>query len=161
MATDIFVRKEDLLHYEDFPVGEVFEFGDKLVTKEEIIEFASEFDPQPHHLDENAARASMLGVLSASGWHSCAMQMRMIVDGFWIKAAALGGAGVDETRWMKPVKVGDRLRIRRTTLDKHTSKSKPHMGFLKFRFDMFNQTEQVMETTGTFIVAVRNPEQAS
>jgi acyl dehydratase len=152
------MQQETLLHYEDFPTGEVIEFGDKLVTKDEIIEFAAEFDPQPHHLDEEAGRASMLGALSASGWHTCAMQMRMIVDGFWLRSAALGGAGVDEVRWMKPVKVGDRLRLRRTTLDKHVSKSKPHMGFLKFRFDLFNQREQVMETTGTFIVAVRTSE---
>jgi acyl dehydratase len=151
----------DALHYEDFPIGEVIEFGDKLVTKEEIIEFASEFDPQPHHLDEEAGRASMLGALSASGWHTCAMQMRMIVDGFWLRSAALGGAGVDEVRWTKPVKVGDRLRIRRTTLEKHVSKSKPHMGFLKFRFDLFSQREQVMETTGIFIIAVRHPETVS
>jgi acyl dehydratase len=141
----------DALHYEDFPIGEVIEFGDKLVTKEEIIEFAS----------EEAGRASMLGALSASGWHTCAMQMRMIVDGFWLRSAALGGAGVDEVRWTKPVKVGDRLRIRRTTLEKHVSKSKPHMGFLKFRFDLFSQREQVMETTGIFIIAVRHPETVS
>lgn len=151
----------NLLHYEDFPVGEIFEFGDKLVTREEIIEFASEFDPQPFHLDEEAAKTSMLGVLSASGWHSCAMQMRLVVDNFLNRTAALGGAGLDEVRWMKPVKVGDRLHLRRTTLEKHTSKSKPHMGFVKFKLDMFNQREQVMETTGTFIVSVRNPESAS
>jgi acyl dehydratase len=145
------------LHYEDFPLGDVFEFGDKLVTKEEIIDFAGEFDPQPHHLDEAAGAASMLGGLAASGWHICAMQMRMIVDEFWNRSAALGGAGVDEVRWMKPVMPGDRLRLKRTTVEKHISKSKPQMGFVKFRFEMFNQKGQVMDTVGTFIVAVREP----
>ena len=106
----------DLLHYEDFPLGEVIEFGDKLVTKEEIVDFATNYDPQPHHLDEAAGRGSMLGTISASGWHSCAIQMRMVVDGFWIRAAALGGAGVDEVRWMKPVRPGDTLRGRFTVL---------------------------------------------
>ena len=101
----------DLLHFEDFPVGRAFACGPYHVTKDEIVEFAREFDPQPHHLDEEAAKASILGGLAASGWHTCAMTMRMFADAIVPIAAARGGIGSPEGRWMKPVRPGDVLTI--------------------------------------------------
>src|SRR5215469_11394937 len=100
----------DLLHFEDFRAGQTFAFGRYEVTKEEIVEFAREFDPQPHHLDEEAAKRSILGGLAASGWHTCAMTMRMFADMLVPIAAAQGGVGSPEGRWMRPVRPGDVLR---------------------------------------------------
>ena len=133
-------------YWEDFSVGETVEFGRKLVTKEEILEFASEFDPQPFHLDEEAAEQSILGGLCASGWHSCAMMMRMMCDGYILESASLGAPGVEEVRWRKPVYVNDILRARRTCLESRASKSRPEMGLTKFRTEMLNQMDEVVMT---------------
>jgi acyl dehydratase len=130
--------------YEDFKVGEVSTFGPRLVTREEIISFASEFDPQPMHLDEEAAKKSLLKGLSASGWHSCAMMMRMIYDGFLHESSSLGGPGIDEMRWIKPVRPGDQLTCRMTVLDKRDSQSRAHMGFVRFNLEMLNQNNEVV-----------------
>ncbi len=89
--------------FEDFVPGEVTTFGAYEVTKDEVIDFASQFDPQPFHLDEEAGRASMLGGLAASGWHSCAILMRMMFDGFMNGSTSIGSPGIDEVRWLKPV----------------------------------------------------------
>ena len=133
-------------YWEDFSVGETVEFGRKLVTKEEILEFASEFDPQPFHLDEEAAEQSILGGLCASGWHSCAMMMRMMCDGYILESASLGAPGVEEVRWRKPVYVNDMLRARRTCLESRASRSRPEMGLTKFRTEMLNQMDEVVMT---------------
>ena len=130
--------------WEDFRVGEAVEFGEKHVTREEIIAFASEFDPQPFHLDEEAAKASILGGLCASGWHTCAMVMRMMCDGYILESASLGAPGVDEVRWRKPVYVDDTLRLRRTCLEARASKSRPDMGLTKFRTEALNQKDEVV-----------------
>jgi len=130
--------------YEDFKVGEVSTFGPRLVTREEIISFASEFDPQPMHLDEEAAKKSLLKGLSASGWHSCAMMMRMLYDGFISQSSSLGGPGIDEMRWIKPVRPGDQLTCRMTVLDKRDSNSRPQMGFVRFNLEMLNQHNEVV-----------------
>ncbi|MBC7102684.1 MAG: MaoC family dehydratase [Parvibaculum sp.] len=132
--------------WEDFPVGETVEFGRKNVTKEEILEFASEFDPQPFHLDEEAAKQSILGGLCASGWHSCAMAMRMMCDGYILESASLGAPGVDEVRWKKPVYVDDVIRLRRTCTERRASKSRPEMGLTKFRTEVLNQKDEVVMT---------------
>lgn len=134
-------------YWEDFPVGETVEFGEKHVTKEEILEFASEFDPQPFHLDEEAAKQSILGGLCASGWHSCAMMMRMMCDGYILESASMGAPGVDEVRWKKPVYVDDVLRIRRTCVKSCASKSRPDMGLAKFRIEMLNRKDEVVMTS--------------
>lgn len=135
---------EPTYYWEDFRVGETAEFGNKHVTKEEIIEFASEFDPQPFHLDEEAGRQSILGGLCASGWHSCAMMMRLMCDGYILESASMGAPGVDEVRWRKPVYVGDTLRIRRTCTERRPSKSRPEMGLTKFHIEMLNQKDEVV-----------------
>jgi acyl dehydratase len=144
-----------LLHFEDFHVGQVFSFGRYEVTKEEIVAFASEFDAQPHHLDEEAGRRSLLGGLAASGWHICAMTMRMLVDGLINKAANRGGVGADECRWMKPVKPGDVLRLEVEVLETKPAKTMADVGFLRLACRVFNQREQVALINMTPIIAQR------
>ena len=126
------------LHWEDFTAGQVAEYGPQEVTADEIKAFAAEFDPQPMHLDEAAARASMIGGLCASGWHTCAIMMRIVADGFVLDSSSRGATGCKEVKWLAPVRPGDRLRVRTTVLDARASASRPEMGFVNFRFDMFN-----------------------
>jgi acyl dehydratase len=128
-----------MLHFEDFPVGEVVTFGDKLVSAEEIVAFARDWDPQPFHLDAEAAKDSQIGELIASGWHTGAMLMRMMCDAYLLDAASEGAPGIDEMRWLKPVRPGDRLHVRRTTLHARASRSRPHIGIIDFQFDVINQ----------------------
>src|SRR3954466_248762 len=125
-----------MLHFEDFTPGSVSEYGPRLVTRDELVAFAAEFDPQPMHLDEAAASASMLGGLAASGWHSCCLLMRMISDGFLLRSAFLGAPGVEEVRWLAPVRPGTALMVRATVLEARPSRSRPGMGFVKFRFEL-------------------------
>ena len=135
---------EPIYYWEDFAVGETVEIGTKHVTRDEIIAFASEFDPQPFHLDEEAAKASILGGLCASGWHSCAMVMRMMCDGFLLETASLGAPGVEEARWSKPVYVGDRLTAKATCLASRASASRPAMGLIQFLWEAFNQKGELV-----------------
>ena len=144
----------ELWHFEDFPLGRTFACGPYEVTKEEIFEFAREFDPQPHHLDEEAAKHSMLKGLSASGWHVCAMTMRILADGILSKAVGLGGVGSREARWMKPVRPGDILRVEAEVVEARSSASKP-VGFVTFDCRVFNQTEQVAMISMTPIIGRR------
>jgi acyl dehydratase len=144
----------ELLHFEDFTIGRTFACGPYDVTKAEILEFASEFDPQPHHLDEEAAKQSMLRGLSASGWHVCAIAMRMFADHMISRAAGRGGVGAREARWMKPVQPGDVLRMEAEVVDAKASQSKP-VGFITFDCRLFNQTEQVALVSMTPIIARR------
>src|SRR5262245_65310526 len=111
----------ELLHFEDFRVGQLFRLGSHTLSADEMIEFASEFDPQPQHTDPEAAKQSMLGGLAASGWHLGALAMRMMADGLFIRAAAMGAPGVDEIQWRKPVLVGDRVLMQGEVLDTRTS----------------------------------------
>jgi acyl dehydratase len=126
-------------HWEDFPVGRVREFGGLLVTREAIIEFARAYDPQPFHLDDAAAEGSLFGRLAASGWHTCAMAMRMMCDAYLLESAALGSPGVDHIRWLKPVHPGDTLHVRLTVLEARPSASRPGVGLVKSHWDVFNQ----------------------
>lgn len=136
----------DLLHFEDFQVGESETFGSYPVTREEIVAFATEFDPQPFHLDDAAAAESLLGGLAASGWHTCAMTMRLICDGYLNRSAGLGAPGVDEVRWLKPVRPGDTLSVRRTCLEARISASRPELGLVKFHYEALNQTGDIVMT---------------
>jgi acyl dehydratase len=126
------------LYFEDFPPGHVAEYGPRVVTREEIVAFAVEFDPQPMHLDEAAASAGMLGGLAASGWHSCCLLMRIISDGFLLRAAFLGAPGIEEVRWLAPVRPGTALTARATVLEARPSRSRPEMGLVKFRFELID-----------------------
>jgi acyl dehydratase len=126
------------LYWEDFHQGRVFEHGPRLLPREEMIAFAAEYDPQPMHLDEAAARTTMLGGLCASGWYLCSIAMRMIVDAFAHRAASMGAPGVDEVKWLVPVRPGEQVRLRATVVETRVSNSRPEIGFVRFAFEMFN-----------------------
>ena len=141
-----------MLYYEDIQLNQIQKFGQYEVTREEVIDFASKYDPQPFHLDDEAAAKTHFGRLAASGWHSAAMMMRMLVDHMKNhKQAGLGSPGADNIRWVKPVYPGDTLRCEQVTLDKRFSKSRPDMGIMKGRVTVFNQNDEIvmtMESTG-------------
>ena len=142
--------------FEDFAEGGSIDLGTKDVTAEEIIEFASEFDPQPMHLDEAAGRASILGGLSASGWHTCAIFMRLICDAFLLDSTSQGAPGVDRIKWKKPVLAGDRLKGRTIVLARRESKSRPSIGLVTMRSELSNQRgETVFELENTIMFLKR------
>jgi acyl dehydratase len=130
--------------YEDFEVGNPVTFGRHLVTKEEIVAFARRFDPQPAHLDEEAAKATLAGGLCASGFHTCCMLMRMMCDSFINQSSSLGSPGLDEVKWMKPVRPGDVLTGRYTVLDKRVTRSRPGVGVCKMRLEALNGDGEVV-----------------
>lgn len=134
------------IYWEDFPVGDVREFGATEVTREMIIEFASRYDPQPFHVDEEAARHSLFGGLCASGWHTSALAMRMMCDEYLLKAASLGSPGIDNLRWLKPVFAGDTLSVRLTVLASRPMASKPHVGLVQSRWEVLNQQRETVMT---------------
>jgi acyl dehydratase len=136
----------DRLHFEDFPPGEVTSYGSYPLTLEEIVDFAREFDPQPFHLDDDAARHTLLGGLAASGWHGCAILMRLNCDGFLNAATSMGAPGIDEVKWLKPLRPGMTLAVRRTTLEARPSKSRPEMGLVKFLFELVTSDGDVVLT---------------
>jgi acyl dehydratase len=146
-----------MLYFEDIIVGSKNSFGHYEVTREEVIEFASKYDPQPFHLDDEAAAQTYFGRLSASGWHTCAMTMRMLVENMKVnQQAGLGSPGVDEIRWLKPVYPGDTLRVEGEILSKRQSVSKPEMGSFQGRNTVFNQhDEAVMTMVSTGLIRVR------
>ena len=130
--------------FEDFVPGEITTFGAYEVTREDVIAFAGEFDPQPFHLDEEAGKASLLGGLAASGWHSCSILMRMMFDEFIDGSTSIGSPGIDEVKWLKPVFPGDVLSVRREILEARASASKPDRGVVRFRFQLMNQKGEVV-----------------
>lgn len=140
--------------YEDLAEGAFLDLGSKRVTAQEIVEFASEFDPQPMHLSEEAGRRSLLGGLSASGWHTCAMFMRLLCDAFLLDSTSQGSPGIDSVKWKKPVLAGDILTGRCTVLSKRLSSSRPQLGFVRMRAELFNQRGETvleLENTGMFL----------
>lgn len=133
-------------HWEDIQEGLCLTFGPKLIEREEVIRFATEFDPQPFHLSEEAGKASLFGGLAASGWHTAGIVMRLMCDGFLLQSSSLGSPGLDSLRWLKPVMVGDELRARMTVLAKRPMKSKPHVGLVQTRWEALNQRDEVVMT---------------
>lgn len=144
-------------HWEDFRPGSVAIYGPRRVTREEIVAFAAEFDPQPMHLDETAAAATLLGGLAASGWHSCCLLMRIIADGFINDSSSMGAPGVDEVRWLKPLRPGSQVRVRMTVLETRASNSRPGIGFVKCLFEMLDEQDTVL-TTLTSSLMIRRRE---
>ncbi len=134
------------LFHEDLEIGTPFVFGHKVVSKDEIIAYARAYDPQPMHLDEEAAKATLVGGLCASGWHTCAMMMRMVCDGLLARMASLGSPGVDEVRWLKPVRPGDVLSARYTPIEKRVLASRPDVGVSKINLELLNANGEVMAT---------------
>ena len=145
-------------YFEDIEVGAIARFGDYPVTREEVIAFAGKYDPQPFHLSDEAAAATHFGRLSASGWHTCAMTMAMLVAHLEAnEQAALGSPGIDELRWRTPVYPGDRLRCETEVLDKRRSASRPEMGIYKSRMTVFNQDDvAVMTFVSNGLIATRD-----
>jgi acyl dehydratase len=144
--------------YEDFTVGSEWSLGSKIVTAEEIIDFALQFDPQPFHLDEAAGKASILGGLAASGWHTVSMFMRMLCDAYLLDSTSQGAPGIDYVKWKQPVLAGDRLTGKTTILDQRISKSKPSLGFVKMHHAVLNQNGiLVCELEHTAMFSLREP----
>ena len=144
------------LTFEDFKPGRFGSFGPYHVTREEILAFAAEFDPQPMHLDEEAAKRSMLGGLAGSGWHLCSIMMRMMFDGFIGRTASQGSPGVSELRWMAPLRPGDDLMLDVEIVDARVSKSRPATGIVTVRNSARNAKGQVLcEMTSPLMVARR------
>jgi acyl dehydratase len=133
-------------YFEDFEVGKTIEVGSRIVSEEEIIDFATKFDPQPFHVDQDAAARSIYGGIIASGWHTCGMMMRLMVDGFLKEAASLGSPGVDEIRWIKPVRGGDTLTVSTTALETRPSGSKPDRGVIVTLWEAKNQHGELVAT---------------
>ena len=143
-------------HWEDFTVGQVAEYGPLEVTADEIKAFAAEFDPQPMHLDEAAASRSMLKGLSASGWHLCSLMMRMICDGYIGRTASLGSPGVNEVRWLAPLRPGDDITLDVEVTEARVSRSRPETGIVTFRSVVRNAAGQALcEMVSPIIVARR------
>lgn len=131
-------------YFEEVVVGTVLEFGSKTVTKDEIMDFAKKYDPQLFHIDEDAANDSIYGGLIASGWHTGSMAMRMMVDHMVNQRAGLGSPGWDNLKWLKPVRPGDTLRVRSEVVDKKRSKSRPQMGTVFGKIEVFNQHDELV-----------------
>ena len=146
-------------YFEDLVVGSKACFGRYEVTREEVIDFAGKYDPQSFHLNDDAAARTHFGRLSASGWHTCAMVMRMLVDNLKEhRQAGLGSPGLDELRWLKPVYPGDVLRVESELLEKTRSRSRPEMGSFKSIISVFNQDDvKVMTFRSIGLIAVREP----
>ena len=126
-------------YFEDFEPGQVLELGSRTVTEDEIVDFARQFDPQPFHVDPEAAVGSVFGGLIASGWHTGAMWMRLYVDNMLGSASAQGSPGIEELRWLAPVRPGDTLRGRLTVLEATPSERRPDRGTVRIRGEMINQ----------------------
>ena len=144
------------LTFEDFPVGRLGTFGPRHVSREEILEFAGEYDPQPMHLDEEAAKKSMLRGLAGSGWHLGALMMRMMCDGFILRTASLGSPGVNELRWLAPFRPGDDLMLDVDVTEARLSKSRPETGIVTFKAVMRNAAgEALCEMVSPILIARR------
>ncbi|MEK1924521.1 MAG: MaoC family dehydratase [Rhizobium giardinii] len=128
-----------MLHFEDFPAGTRFAFKPVTVVAEDIVAFATEFDPQPMHLSEQAGKASILGGLAASGWHTSAIMMRMLCDSYIHQTASEGSPGVNSMEWKKPVLAGDTLSGTCTVIEARTSRSRPEIGIVQLRGEVINQ----------------------
>jgi len=133
-------------YFEDYLPGNVYEFGSLTVEESEIIDFGKRFDPQDFHIDPEAAARGPFGGLIASGWHTGALMMRMFADSFLSKSSSLGSPGIDELRWLRPVRPGDTLRVRCTVLESKRSRSKPDRGIIWTLAEVLNQNSEVVMT---------------
>ena len=144
-------------YFEDYLPGSIVEYGDIRVSQDEIIEFARRYDPQDMHVDPAAAARGRFGGLIASGWHTAAMMMRVIVDNFLPQTASLGSPGIDELRWLQPVRPGDVLRVRLTVLEATPSRSKRDRGLVRTFVEVLNQQGTVvMSLKAMNIIACRS-----
>jgi acyl dehydratase len=146
------------LYWEDLKPGTVLELGTTSATAEEIKEFAGKYDPQPFHLDEEAGRNSLFGGLCASGWHTCALTMRLTVDNMLRHSSSLGSPGLESLKWLKPVYPGDLLTLRHTILESRPMRKRPDTGIVRSRWDLYNQQgDKVLEMEGYGMFRRREP----
>jgi acyl dehydratase len=131
------------LFWEDFLPGQVIEHGSRTLSEDDIIRFAREWDPQRYHTDPEAARTTPFGGLIASGWQSCAVAMRLMCDAYLLETSCIGSPGIDEIRFLKPVRPGDTLRFRSTVLESTPSRSRPDRGTIAFRWELLNQNGEI------------------
>jgi len=144
-------------YLEDFSPGQIFGSGRLRVERERIKSFAAEFDPQPFHLDEEAARNSLFGGLAASGWHTAALTMRLLVESDLKPAGGIVGAGFDEFRWPRPVRPGDELHLESEVLDVRASKSRPGQGVIKVKTTTLNQNGEAVQISIGNLIVPRRP----
>jgi acyl dehydratase len=144
-------------YFDDFKPGQSFELGSRTITRESILAFAREYDPQPFHTDEAAAKQTIYGGLIASGWQTGALLMRLCWDGLLHDCANLGSPGIDELRWVKPVRPGDTLSLRYTVLETIPSRSKPDRGIVRSLCELRNQAGEVVLTMKGLGMFMRRP----
>ena len=153
-------KKEPRLYWEDLSVGETRDLGSLSPTAEEIVAFASQWDPQPFHLDPEAAKDSVFGALCASGWHTCAMAMRLVVANFLHDTSSLGSPGLESLKWLKPVFPGDTLTLKHTITEKRVMGKRPDVGLVRTIWEMVNQHgEPVLRMEGYGMFRLKNPAQ--
>ena len=146
-----------MLTFDDMEIGRIFALGPKTVTEEEITAFAAKFDPQPFHLDPASPQAELTGGLIASGWHTCSIFMRMMCDSYLLNSTSLGSSGLDEVRWLRPVRPNDTLKGTAKVVKKRVSKSRPEMGIVHFNYELTNQNDEpIMTIVGTGLIGTRN-----
>ncbi|WP_288582927.1 MaoC family dehydratase [uncultured Methylobacterium sp.] len=145
------------LYLDDLAAGQVYRSGETTVSEAEIVRFAGEFDPQPFHLDAEAARATFFGGLAASGWHTAALTMRLLVDSEMRIAGGIVGAGMDEVRWPKPLRPGDTIRLESEVLEVRPSRSRPSQGLAKVRTTTLNQHGEAVQVLVANLLVVRRP----
>ena len=146
------------LSYEDMEVGKSYEVGSHTFTHDEIVRFAEQFDPQPFHVSDAGGAASPYGTLIASGWHTCSVMMGMLVRNVLAGSTSMGSPGIDDLRWLKPVRVGDTIRMMNSVLDKRVSASKPDRGIVSTEWQGFNQDgELVITVRSKALFGLRNP----
>lgn len=138
--------------FEDFAPGSTRVLGPVSVSKDDIVAFAREYDPQPFHVDEVAAKDSFIGTLIGSGWHTCCINMRLVADELLQGSTAMGAPGIEEVKWLKPVRPGDTLRSRAIVLDARPSKSRPSIGLVHFRYEVLNQHDEIVMTQVNWIM---------
>lgn len=144
-------------YFEDFEVGTSFDLGQRGISEEKIIAFAREYDPQPFHIDHEAAAKSIYGGVIASGWQTCSLMMRLVADGFMNLSSSMGSPGVDEIRWLKPLRGGDTLRVRLTVTAVRPSASKPDRGVMTSLWQGYNQRDELIITLKGMGLFLRRP----
>jgi acyl dehydratase len=149
MSNTAFTVPTEERYFEDYVPGEVHESGSIAADEQEIIAFAQRFDPQPFHTDAAAARESIYGGLIASGWHTACLMMRLLVDHYISRVASLGSPGIDDLRWLKPVRPGDVLAVRVSILEVKRSRSKPDRGIVHSYIEVLNQDREIVMTVKT------------
>jgi len=159
-GSDEFAVPADERYFEDYEAGATYEFGTVTVTEQEIIGFAAQYDPQSFHVDPAAAQQGPFGGLIASGWHTCALMMRLFAEHYLPTAASLGSPGVDELRWLKPVRPGDRLRLRLRVVETRRSRSDPRRGIVRTFAELVDQVgEPVLSMTVVSLLLARGGDQ--